>query len=505
MLKRAVSMTGLSGVLALVACSGAEGTDDEDMGATDQSIVRPTSTGGRDQAVMIYVTMFDGETGNTFARTCSGSYFAPRVVLTAAHCVDADAERFESVSQVLVYHGDDFASDVEQLTPTGAGYQVAPPGQPSTFAAADSYEQHPDWDRELIHPDLAVVYLDRELPFEPLPLARFRLDRSWLWEEVKISGWGDNVATDPTSGTGSLVQRTGRTRLLGSPTAADYHPEDPNPGMLVPAVRANVIKTDGRAPYSNACFGDSGGPILARHWGRTYIAGVEYFGGLFCEDYSLYTRIDPFLPFLDRAAHKGGNARVVPKFDCVAENADGTLTAFFGYNNHNGVSVTVPFGRDNFMPRDELRSRPTHFLPGRHEFVFGADFRPWQTLVYRLSPDSGPTTTLTVNRHSQRCDADDQPQAICGQSCRGQLLSGCEGLPSYTACIDGCTGFYEIFADFPQCYSHMDAWNACQAATPPGPEQWMCFPESSPGAGDGVADAPECTPFIDEFFACLGG
>lgn len=500
MLKRSLSMTGLTGVLALMACSAAEDTD-----AVQQPIVRATADGGRNQAVMLYVTMFDGETGNFFARTCSGSYYAPRVVLTAAHCLDVDPARAESVAQVLVYYGDDFAADVALLTPSGAGLQVPPPGQPSTFAAADSFEQHPDWDRQLLHPDLAVVYLDRKLPFEPLPLARFRLDSSWLWREVTISGWGGDVATGPAEASGSQVQRTGRTRLLGSPTAADYHPEDPNPGMLVPAVRADVIKTDGRAPYSNACFGDSGGPILAQRWGQTHIAGVEYFGGLFCERYSLYTRIDPFLPFLDRAAHKAGHAPLIPKLDCVAENDDGTLTAFFGYDNRNGVSVAVPYGHKNSLPLDSGGFRPKRFLPGRHEFVFGADFRPRQTLVYRLSPDSGPTTTITVNQRSKRCRADDQPQAVCGQSCRGQLLSGCEGLQSYTSCIEGCTGFYEIFADAPQCHSHLDAWNACLAAAPPGADHWMCFPESSPGAGDGIADAAECVPFIDEFFACLGG
>jgi hypothetical protein len=57
---------------------------------------------------------------------------------------------------------------------------------------------------------------------------------------VTISGWGGNVATSPTTATGARVQRTGTTRILGSPTQADYHPEDPNPGMLNATVRQNV-------------------------------------------------------------------------------------------------------------------------------------------------------------------------------------------------------------------------------------------------------------------------
>jgi secreted trypsin-like serine protease len=62
---------------------------------------------------------------------------------------------------------------------------------------------------------------------------------------------------------------------------------DPNPGMLDAVVRGNVVKTDGRGPYSNGCFGDSGSPLLVTQYGQTYIAGVSSFVGLYCEDYSL--------------------------------------------------------------------------------------------------------------------------------------------------------------------------------------------------------------------------
>jgi hypothetical protein len=93
---------------------------------------------------------------------------------------------------------------------------------------------------------------------------------------------------------------------------------------------------------------------------------------------------------------------------------------------------------------------------------------------------------------------------VCGQSCRAQLRSGCTGLQSYESCIEGCTGFYDIFGA-PQCNSFLDQWNACFASTPPGAANWQCFPESSPGAGNGQTDAPACTPFIDSFFECAFG
>jgi hypothetical protein len=244
---------------------------------------------------------------------------------------------------------------------------------------------------------------------------------------------------------------------------------------------------------------------LVNQWGQDYIAGVEYFGGLYCEDYSLYTRIDPFLPFFDEAYRKGGQAPLVPALDCVAEDADGTLTAFFGYDNQNGVSLRVPLGPQNVLPLDVHDYRTTSFEPGVHHFAFGVDFDPSRTVVYTLSPENSPTTTLRVDASSKRCGAGDQPSALCGQSCRAELASGCSGLQSYGACIDGCVGFYETFSEPASCQPLLDAWNGCIAALSPDPANWVCFDESSPGAGDGFADSPSCTPYVDQFFACAFG
>src|SRR6185369_2502564 len=321
------------------------------------------------------------------------------------------------------------------------GLEPPPPGQPSLWARADSWESHPAYDPTQHYPDIGFIYLDRKLPFDPLPLSRTQLAANRV---VTISGWGSNSTPTPVTGAGGRVQRTGTSRTVGSPTAADFHPEDPNPGVLSAANDATLIKLDATAPNANSCFGDSGSPILITDFGQVYIAGVNYFTGLSCAGYSLYTRINSFLPIFDQAYKKGGQEVLKPTFDCVAPNAQGTLTAFFGYDNKNGVSVTVPFGTKNLLARDTINQRPTRFLPGTHHFSFGVDFTTTQTVSWTLSPENSPTTTVTVNQASRRCGAPEASQSECALSCRASQRSGCPTLPTFEGCVGFClenTGF----------------------------------------------------------------
>jgi hypothetical protein len=480
------------GALALGGCGEGSSGGDESIGERTGAIIRPTATGGRNEVVMIYARAISQ--GQLVIRTCSGSYFAPRVVMTAAHCLQGVFS-----GQLFVYWGDNFAQDVAQLT-TVNGMLVPPPvGQPSFWAQADSFETHPLYDPNLNHPDMGAVYLDRKPPFDPLPLGRFRLDDSWINRQVTISGWGGDVATSGTTATGSRVQRTGVTRILGSPTAADFHPEDPNPGMLVPAVRQNVVKLDGHAPNSNGCFGDSGSPIIVNQFGQDYLAGVLYFGGLFCEDYSLYTRIDPFLPFLDQAYKRGGQDTLIPNFDCVAPNVAGTLTAYFGYNNKNGVGITVPFGSKNQLALDVNGFRNTLFTPGVHDFAFGVDFTTSQTLSYSLAPDNSPRTTINVTRNSLRCGAAQADQVETGDVCRAVMRSGCPSL-TFQSCMAAFLDNLQFTRDVtPECLPQNQAWDACQARTAPGAANWLCSPV--PGFMPG---APACDALLNDLFTCEG-
>jgi Trypsin len=496
---RSLNLMVLGLGISAFACSDAVDTaaeaDAVEIGSSEEAIIRATGQGGRNEAVMLRVK-FNTGAGGIGTRTCSGSYFAPRVVLTAAHCL-TDVY----VNQVFVYYGDNLPADEGQLTQLGSLFFPPAPGQPSKWAKGDSFELNPAYDAELNRADMAVVYLDRKLPFDPLPLARFNIDNSWLNKLAVFSGWGGNVAPTPYTATGGGVQRTGKTLIKGTPTAADYHSDDPNPGMLNAAVRATVLKTDGRAPNSNGCFGDSGGPIFVNKFGQEYIAGVGYWTGLSCEDYNLWTRIDPYLPFLDNAYKRGGQDTLIPRLTCVSPNANGTYTAFFGYNNKNGVAVTVPYGTKNSLAQDTQSLRPLTFVPGDHALAFGVTFNANQTLTYKLSPDNSPTTTVTATKNSPACPATFAGTS-CNAACKAQTKSGCPGANAFEACTEYCQSLYDFANDFAQdpgidCKAELNAFYGCTAATPAGTSNWECFDGLPP-------DPPGCYDQLYTFYGCLG-
>jgi len=483
---RKIGYLALSGLLSVAAC----GDMDAGVEMDTDGIIRATSTGGRDQVVMLYGVLFSGGT-----IICTGSYYAPRVVVSAAHCIHPN------LYQLFVYYGDNFAQDKALLTPSGFGLAPPPLGTPSPWAQADSWQVHPAYDAELNSADMVAVFLDRKPPFDPLPLYRNRVNAN---VQVTLTGWGSNSAPTPTTGAGSGTQRTGTTVTLGTPTAADYHPDDPNPGMLDPAVRATVLKTNGVAPSSSACFGDSGGPIILKQFGQDYIAGVGYFTGLSCEDYNLFVRLDSFLPFLDLSYKRGGQDVLKPTFACVTPNPQGSLTAIFGYQNDNGVAISVPYGSKNASARDTSNLRPTRFEPAVRPFAFGVDFTSGQTASWTFAPDNNPTVTVSATSTSPRCTAAQAVDSGCVLQCRAQLRSACPRVEESDNCAQFCGEIGHLVADYvPGCNDKRVTWQNCVAATAPAAANWSC---TNPAYADLLGKGPQalaCASQQDAYINCL--
>jgi hypothetical protein len=80
--------------------------------------------------------------------------------------------------------------------------------------------------------------------------------------------------------------------------------------------------------------------------------------------------------------------------ECVANNGDGSYTAYFGYKNDNSGPVAIPVGGQNkFSPNPAERGQPTVFQPGRQVGVFSVLFNG-SNLVWTLN---GRMATASTN------------------------------------------------------------------------------------------------------------
>ncbi|HEU5036616.1 MAG TPA: trypsin-like serine protease [Nocardioides sp.] len=200
---------------------------------------------------------------------CSASAISPRVLVTAAHCIADGPDEFWVSFQPTTQLASDGWPD---LTAPGLVHGT---GQIIT----DYCEACGPGLIGFASPDVGVVVLDT-----PVTLPRYAqlpsvglVDHLRTRQPVTKVGYGVNQflhGDGPPLPTTDFVRRTSPAELLPTNRSiADWF------------VRAQSIGTPGQ---SQACYGDSGGPLLL---GDT-ILGVNSFGNGQCSVANYYSRID---------------------------------------------------------------------------------------------------------------------------------------------------------------------------------------------------------------------
>ncbi len=208
---------------------------------------------------------------------CTGTLVAPRVVVTAAHCLEMGP-----ANALEVYVGASYP---------GGGVRV-----PVAVGRA-----HPLFDSATHANDIAVLILGGDAPASPVPMRSDALP-DLAGTDVRVAGYGI------TSGTASDVgtRRAGIARV--TETADDELRMAPGPAM--------------------SCKGDSGGPVFATTGasGAEELVGVTSWGDPACTQFGVAMRVDRQHAFIqsviDEAAALGARRAFDPAEDFCATTCE---------------------------------------------------------------------------------------------------------------------------------------------------------------------------------------
>jgi MYXO-CTERM domain-containing protein len=197
---------------------------------------------------------------------CTGTLVAPRVVVTAAHCLGVDPP-----NALQAFFGASFADGGVAIPVVGG-------------------RVHPQYDPVTHANDIAVLILETAAPatIAPIPLRTTPLP-DLTGTTVRMVGFGITSTTGNETG----VRLAGDARV--SEVGAEMVTMVPDPAM--------------------SCHGDSGGPVLADTGAGEQLIGVTSYGDPACKQFGVAVRVDRQLAFIQSLIDEAEAAMPQRPFD----------------------------------------------------------------------------------------------------------------------------------------------------------------------------------------------
>lgn len=245
------------GCLMLVGCA-AEATSSTDIdraAAADSEIIGGTEHTG-DPAI---IALYGKKPGEDKGALCTSTLIAPKVLLTAAHCVDPAV-----TGEGLEFFALTGPNLTDSSNPSPKIKVVATHWDPE-FSQSDLMGGH----------DIAVAILETAHTATPVPWNKAPLPSSLTGTKIRVVGYGLN---DGFGQTGAGVKRQSQIKLN--------------------SFDDKFVVTGGFG--GTICSGDSGGPVLAKINGVETVIGVNSFGMIFCIAAANSTRVDTYADWIEQ-------------------------------------------------------------------------------------------------------------------------------------------------------------------------------------------------------------